>query len=348
MSRVPLSRALVGVLRTARDARGLFRKQLAAKAGVSFAFVKIAEERLTGTVDETALRAVMEVLGIEEIPEPEPEPELMVRWSTKKQKVGLSEDFRSALVGTRKTLGFTQRQVAFRSKIPPATICNVEQGADARNPQSSLVGDVLCRWLTALEISAGSPLGIKARSLGLRWVPRQRTGVDWDAQPLGEIPDAQLARDLDVRVATVWRARKRRGIPPVPRSEWKSQATRGTNTKDSEEVALILGDEIPFLPDGRIDWDRAPLGRVSDRAIASWSGACKHTVGSQRRKRNIPRCRQGRINWSEEPLGEVPDTAIAAKLEVSVTCVAQARKVRKIPAAPYEARRSHVVIERAL
>jgi transcriptional regulator with XRE-family HTH domain len=345
VSRVSLSGALARTLRRARDARGLFRKQLAAEAGVTFAFVKIAEERLTGTVNETHLRAVMAVLGITEIPEDEPAPEIFVRWRTDAQRVELPEDFRVVLVNARKALGLSQREIAFRSKTPPSTVCNVEQGADARNPQNTLGGEVLCRWLTALEVSEGSPLGLKARALGLRWVKRRRKNIDWDAQPLGEIPDTEIARDLDVKVAQVWRARKRRGIPAVDRSKWRTQVI-GVNTRSPNEVASILGDEVPRHPNGRVDWDRVPLGKVPDRAIARWSGACTHTVGAQRRKRNILRGHQGRINWSEEPLGEIPDTAIAAKVGVSVTSVAHARKARGIPPAPREARRSHVFVER--
>lgn len=39
--------------------------------------------------------------------------------------------------------------------------------------------------------------------------------IDWDDQPLGEIPDAELARRLDVSQPTVFEARERRGIAPA-------------------------------------------------------------------------------------------------------------------------------------
>lgn len=40
-----------------------------------------------------------------------------------------------------------------------------------------------------------------------------RVGVDWDAQPLGNLPDQLLAKKLGVTDSTVFYARKRRGIP---------------------------------------------------------------------------------------------------------------------------------------
>jgi hypothetical protein len=38
--------------------------------------------------------------------------------------------------------------------------------------------------------------------------------IDWDAQPLGEVPDRVLAERLGVSINTVWRRRNQRGIPP--------------------------------------------------------------------------------------------------------------------------------------
>lgn len=41
---------------------------------------------------------------------------------------------------------------------------------------------------------------------------RRPKNIDWDAQPLGKIPDVELAKRLGVSLASVWSARKKRGI----------------------------------------------------------------------------------------------------------------------------------------
>ena len=43
--------------------------------------------------------------------------------------------------------------------------------------------------------------------------PRTGTGIDWDAVPLGKVPDAEIARGLRCTDEAVRRARKSRGIP---------------------------------------------------------------------------------------------------------------------------------------
>jgi transposase-like protein len=49
---------------------------------------------------------------------------------------------------------------------------------------------------------------------GKNFDDRAAKGIDWDAQPLGKMSDAQIARDLGVHHTTVQLARKRRGIAP--------------------------------------------------------------------------------------------------------------------------------------
>ncbi len=39
---------------------------------------------------------------------------------------------------------------------------------------------------------------------------------DWDALPLGEIPDAAVARRIGASTTMVWKARSERGIAPAP------------------------------------------------------------------------------------------------------------------------------------
>lgn len=50
-----------------------------------------------------------------------------------------------------------------------------------------------------------------------------RKGIDWDAQPLGKISDAELSKKLGVSRHTVYQSRKGRGIPAAWRKKKKSK-----------------------------------------------------------------------------------------------------------------------------
>jgi hypothetical protein len=84
--------------------------------------------------------------------------------------------------------------------------------------------------------------------------------VDWDKQPLGELPDQELADRLGVSCATVQSNRNARGLPSY-RSRY---GTHG------------------------IDWDSQPLGKVGDKELARRLGVRYKVVWWQRSKRGIP------------------------------------------------------------
>ena len=64
--------------------------------------------------------------------------------------------------------------------------------------------------------------------------PHKLTGIDWNTQPLGQVPDLELATRLNVPIYLVYSARRRRGIPAMGRG----------NTKRMELYdALWRGDE---------------------------------------------------------------------------------------------------------
>src|SRR3990167_4450763 len=94
--------------------------------------------------------------------------------------------------------------------------------------------------------------------------PRDKTakGIDWDAQPLGQVSDAEVARRLGVYPPVVGGARRRRGIP----------AYRGPTDRS---------------PRG-IDWDAQPLGKMTDGDLAARLGVHPSTPTNQRKKRGIP------------------------------------------------------------
>jgi len=146
-------------------------------------------------------------------------------------------------------------------------------------------------------------------------LPRKPNGF-WDSQPLGELPDKELAARLGVTRTAVSCARWARKIP-------------------------AYGYQKPH-PD--IDWDSQPLGRIPDTTIAAELGVAGPTVWEQRRKRGIPpapestRRSSGRkqvdVDWDEQPLGELSDVVIAEVLGVASTTVRNARCCRGIPVSP--------------
>ena len=87
--------------------------------------------------------------------------------------------------------------------------------------------------------------------------------VDWDEQPLGQVPDVVIAEKLGVSHASVWRARKRRGIEPC-RAHSKARKRSDFN------------------------WDEQPLGELPDAVLAERLGVDGNAVKYQRVKRKIP------------------------------------------------------------
>lgn len=73
-----------------------------------------------------------------------------------------------------------------------------------------------------------------------------RSRIDWDAQPLGTVPDAVLARRLKVSATTVARHRKRRGIAISDDVRAQTRARRRGNIFRTKGLAAV--DYDPGLP----------------------------------------------------------------------------------------------------
>jgi len=84
-----------------------------------------------------------------------------------------------------------------------------------------------------------------------------------------------------------------------------------------------------------IEWDKQPLGQVTDKKLADKLGVSESAVCQARNRRGIPGTRECRkkinIDWDLQPLGEEFDSVIARKLGVDPTTVSAARKKRGIP-----------------
>lgn len=129
-----------------------------------------------------------------------------------------------------------------------------------------------------------------------------RTGINWDAQPLGKVSDAELARRNGVSAAAVFGARKRRGIKI----------------------------------EGRIDWDSQPLGQISDSELATKLGVSQSAVSQQRAHREIarfggpgrrPKCDP--LTFAKELDGSESDRVIAERHGLNSAQVATARRAMK-------------------
>lgn len=88
----------------------------------------------------------------------------------------------------------------------------------------------------------------------------------------------------------------------------------------------------------KINWDRQPLGKKSDREIAKKLGVTPLIVKRHREERGIPvadryaNFKSKNTNWDEQPLGQLHDSVIAERVGVSVEAVGRARRRRNIPA----------------
>jgi len=116
-------------------------------------------------------------------------------------------------------------------------------------------------------------------------------GIDWDKQPLGEVADAELARELGVSLQAVRDARERRGIKKV---------------------------------DVWIDWDKQPLGEVEDEVLATRLGVTVSSVGRARRRRDICHTGLRGTDWGSVDWG-MWDSDIAEMTGKSVKTVGEAR-----------------------
>lgn len=84
-----------------------------------------------------------------------------------------------------------------------------------------------------------------------------------------------------------------------------------------------------------IEWDKQPLGQVTDQELADKLGVSVSAVCKARNRRGIPGTRECRkkinIDWDSQPLGKEFDSVIARELGVDPTTVSAARKKRGIP-----------------
>jgi len=97
--------------------------------------------------------------------------------------------------------------------------------------------------------------------------------INWDAQPLGQVNDRQLANQLGVGHWVVRYHRQQRRISPVAKASYTT----------------------PTLT----DWDAQPLGQVPDDVIAGRLGCSISNVARQRNRRGIPPVgsRTGGARW---------------------------------------------------
>lgn len=136
-----------------------------------------------------------------------------------------------------------------------------------------------------------------------------RNRIDWDEQPLGEVPDRDLAFELGVRQPTVARQRTQRGLPPKPHP----------------------------VREEPVDWDEVEdLGVVSDLEIAVCLGVSSDTVRGARAARNIALSEHVHppLNWRkyDRYLGKRSDQSVAKLIGCSTTAVALRRRRKGIPA----------------
>lgn len=138
---------------------------------------------------------------------------------------------------------------------------------------------------------------------------RQRTQYSWAEQPLGQVPDQQIALELGCRRQTVIAVRQRLGIPPFD----STRSNKG------------------------IEWDNVGLGLRSDADIAADFGVAQVVVTNARNRRGIApftlRCAP--VDWVEVPFGTLPDSALAEIYGVSQATVTRHRNQRGV--APFNA-----------
>jgi hypothetical protein len=210
------------------------------------------------------------------------------------------------------------------------------------------VDGVLC---IAYDIEGDDWLPRPVRDVSLPVYKPPKRRINWEEQPLGEVTDAELAKELGVSVKSVFCARKKRGIP----------ATRERrNPLDVDWDAQPLGKESDVVIANRlrvdpttvtkarkkrgiksiyVDWDSQPLGEVTDAELARQLGVDPSTVGKARRSRGIKgKLPYKKIDWTREPLGEISDGDIARALGVSQPRVTKARNALGIP--PFDRQRA--------
>ncbi len=111
-------------------------------------------------------------------------------------------------------------------------------------------------------------------------------GINWDAQPLGEVTDKQLAKKLGVTQPAVWYARTCRGIRPF-RVGGEIERLQTRKERAAEHMAAI-----PVL---RRRWTKeqlAMLGKCPDAQVGIEVGVSTSSVFQKRKSLGIPAYRR--------------------------------------------------------
>jgi superfamily II DNA or RNA helicase len=127
-----------------------------------------------------------------------------------------------------------------------------------------------------------------------------RKWINWDEQPLGQMPDAELAKRLNVTAPAVSKARRDRGIAGGHK--------HGT----------------------KVTWTKELFDNATNTELAKRFGICKSTVSAARKRLGLPRALAEFIDWDNQPLGVVSDAKLAKTLGVDSSVVGAARVRRGI------------------
>lgn len=91
--------------------------------------------------------------------------------------------------------------------------------------------------------------------------------INWDRQPLGQMPDVALADMLGVTHAAVQIARSKRGIRPYRAPSNRDERRAERADREAERAAF---------------WQSLPWATQTDTEIANLTGFCTKTVGEHR------------------------------------------------------------------
>ncbi len=195
-----------------------------------------------------------------------------------------------------------------------------------------------------------------------------KLSIDWDQQPLGKMPDQQLANQLGCGWRSVFRARTKRKI-----RAWQSHSAALVDHVPVDLLGKVSDQNL--AKEYRCRWDQvykqrvrygipafcppslsarrrscgsrkiipALLGKFSDVVLAELWGVHFSNVYYHRKKRGIPAAshssRSCNVQWKKGdadllPLGKVPDREIAEQLGMNTSSVADIRNQMDIrPAA---------------
>lgn len=134
-----------------------------------------------------------------------------------------------------------------------------------------------------------------------------RTGIDWNVQPLGQVPDPDLARRLGVSHKLVHYHRRRRGIPAArPRPPWTAAEELTLRLawgyEEAEKIAARLPGRtaLAVIEHGRDVMGLGSTGRgwVTQREVVARLGICADALKRLRRRiqvvpRRRPRSERG-------------------------------------------------------